>query len=260
MNVFLKWAGPTGEAVNKSTGYLLNGYLDKLGRSLKALGEPEGLTPNAILGIQTIVAVIFPIFWISVFRFLKLAEGLFQGPVQILVYLGFIAFGFYFPYMNLMEKVRVRQKQILRRLPDVMDLLTISVEAGLDFIGALGRVVEKQPEGPLRDEFAHFFKQIELGVSRRDSLRELADRIQITDMNNVCSALIQADRLGSSLGPIMRAQSDMLRTKRGQRAEKAALEAPVKMMAPLLLCIFPAVFLMILAPVGIQIMMDKGLI
>jgi tight adherence protein C len=153
-----------------------------------------------------------------------------------------------------------RQKAILLYLPDFMDLLTISVDAGLDFLTAMNRVVEKQPDGPLRDEMIRFFKQLELGRSRREGLRELADRVQLKDLSNVCAALIQADRLGSSIGPVLQAQSDMLRTQRGQRAEKAALEAPVKMMAPLLCCIFPAVFIMILAPVGIQIMIDRGVI
>jgi tight adherence protein C len=118
------------------------------------------------------------------------------------------------------------------------------------------RVVEKHRPGPLKDELERFFKQTELGRPRRDTLRDMARRVQLADLNAVVSALIQGDRLGVSIGPILRAQSDMLRTRRGQKAEKAAQEAPVKMLAPLMICILPSVFIMILAPVFIQMFTD----
>jgi tight adherence protein C len=254
----LRFFEPLGDFANRSTGFALSGYIQKLDKRLLALGEPDGIHAKGILGVQVFCAITFPIFWTYIIRFMNLAEGLFNGPVQLLVYIAFICMGFYFPVMNLKEKIGKRQKKIILALPDVMDLLTISVEAGLDFMTALQRVVEKQLPGPLRDELSRVFKQIELGKARRDALKELADRIQISDVSNVCSALVQADRLGSSLGPILRAQSDMLRIRRGQRAEKAALEAPVKMLAPLLMCIFPSVFIMIFAPLFIKMMIDLG--
>jgi tight adherence protein C len=123
-------------------------------------------------------------------------------------------------------------------------------------MGALRRVVEKHRPGPLKEELERFFKQTELGKPRREALREMANRVQLQDLNAVVSSLIQADRLGVSIGPILSAQSDMLRIRRGQRAEKAAQVAPVKMLAPLMICILPSVFIMILAPVIIQMFLD----
>jgi len=169
-----------------------------------------------------------------------------------LVYAGLLVLGFMFPAMNVRERAKARKKTIALQLPDTLDLLTISVEAGLDFMSAMRRVVEKHRPGPLKDELEHFFKQTELAASRRDALREMANRVQLQDLSSVVSSLIQADRLGVSIGPILRAQSDMLRIRRAQRCEKAAGEAPVKMLAPLMLCILPSVFIMILGPVIIQ--------
>jgi tight adherence protein C len=163
-----------------------------------------------------------------------------------------------FPASNIHERAAKRQKVISLQLPDTLDLLTISVEAGLDFMSAMRRVVEKHREGPLKEELERFFKQTELGQQRRLALREMANRVQLQDMGSVVSALIQADRLGVSVGPVLRAQSDMLRTRRAQRCEKAAGEAPVKMLAPLIMCILPSVFIMILGPVIIQMVMDMS--
>ena len=159
----LKFFEPIGDFANRSTGFALSGYLRKLDSRLLAMGEPDGVTSKGILGVQVLCAILFPIFWTYIIRFLNLAEGLFTGPVQLLVYTGFITFGWYFPVMNMKEKIAKRQKKIVLALPDVMDLLTISVEAGLDFMTALQRVVEKQLPGPLRDELSRLFKQIELG-------------------------------------------------------------------------------------------------
>ena len=108
----------------------------------------------------------------------------------------------------------------------------------------------------MKEELERFFKQTELGRPRREALREMANRVQLQDLNAVVSALIQADRLGVSIGPILNMQSEMLRIRRGQRAEKLAQEAPVKMMMPLIVCILPSVFIMILAPIIIQMMQN----
>lgn len=179
-----------------------------------------------------------------------------EGPKQVLVYIAFLVVGFMFPAMNLGEQAKKRQKSIMLQLPNTLDLLTISVEAGLDFMSAMRRVVEKHPAGPLKEELERFFKQTELGRPRREALREMANRVQLQDLNAVVSALIQADRLGVSIGPILNMQSEMLRIRRGQRAEKLAQEAPVKMMMPLIACILPSVFIMILAPIIIQMMQN----
>lgn len=229
-------------------------HVEKLDRQLIAAGEPDDMKGIDLFGIQLLCMIIFPIFWGFIFHKISFLSGMVEGPKQVLVYAGLLLIGFTFPAMNLGEKIKKRQKSIALQLPNSLDLLTISVEAGLDFMSAMRRVVEKHPDGPLKEELERFFKQTELGRPRREALREMATRVQLQDLTAVVSALIQADRLGVSIGPILNTQSEMLRIRRAQRAEKLAQEAPVKMMAPLIICILPSVFIMILAPVIIQMM------
>lgn len=228
-------------------------YVRKLDTMLIAAGMEHKTTGLDILGEQMVSLILFPAFWLYVFSQLgDMFAFIFEGPVQILFYLILIILGFFFPTLRVRDRIKKRQEIIVIAIPDAVDLLTISVEAGLDFMTALRRVVEKQRPGPLKDELERFFRQIELGRTRRDALKEMANRVQLDDLSNTCSALIQADRLGSSIAPVLRTQSDVLRTRRMQRAEKKAMEAPIKMMAPLLACIFPAVFIVIFAPLFIQ--------
>ncbi len=241
-----------GEVGRERIGKNADKHIEALGRKIIMAGEPDDLKGVQLFGMQLFGAVVFPLFWGFIFHKVGFLSFLIEGPKQVLTYAALVIVGFMFPVMSLNEKVKVRQKQIALQLPDTLDLLTISVEAGLDFMGAMRRVVEKHRPGALKDELERFFKQTELGRPRREALREMANRVQLQDLRAVIAALIQGDRLGVSIGPILRAQSDMLRTRRGQRAEKAAQEAPVKMMAPLMICILPSVFIMILAPVILQ--------
>ncbi|OGV45648.1 MAG: hypothetical protein A2X46_14810 [Lentisphaerae bacterium GWF2_57_35] len=233
-------------------------YVGRLRKLLLGAGTPGDLTGQELLGIQVVVALAFPLFWVFVLLHMPGTEFLFAGPMQIVLYLALIAGGFYFPLDNVRTRMKKRHASIMLELPDTLDLLAISVQAGLDFMTAMRRVVEKLKVGPLREDLEQFFKQIELGRPRRDALREMADRAQLTDLNAVVSALVQADRLGASIGPVLLVQSEMLRKRRAQRAEKAAQEAPVKMLMPLLLCIFPAVFIMILGPIFIQMLANAS--
>ena len=227
-------------------------YVRNMDRTIIAAGLEHKTTGLDILGEQMVSLILFPAFWLYIFSQLSFFEFVFEGPVQIVFYLLLIVAGFFFPTLRVRDRIKSRQELIIVAIPDAVDLLTISVDAGLDFMTALRRVVDKQRPGPLKDELERFFRQIELGRTRRDSLKELANRVQLDDLSNTCSALIQADRLGSSIAPVLRTQSDVLRTRRMQRAEKKAMEAPIKMMAPLLACIFPAVFIVIFAPLFIQ--------
>jgi tight adherence protein C len=257
MNPALKeFFGSIGDKARQRVGAVADNYIAKTDKLLIAAGEPGELKGVEMFGMQVLGLVTFPIFWGLVLSQIGFVDFLFSGPKQVLVYLAFMAVGFFFPIMNIRERAQKRQKTIGLQLPDTLDLLTISVEAGLDFMSAMRRVVEKHAPGPLKEELERFFKQTELGRPRREALREMANRAQLVDLNAVVSALIQADRLGVSIGPVLRAQSDMLRIRRGQKAEKAAQEAPVKMLAPLMICILPSVFIMILAPVIIQMLMD----
>jgi pilus assembly protein TadC len=245
-----------GSSIHRMAGEGLDDFVDAQQGYIVAAGMEDKVDGDKLLGIQLLSSLLFPMVVVFIIRYFNMMEGLFQGPGQIVLYLVLIAFGFYFPLMNVKERMAKRQKAILLALPDVIDLLTISVEAGLDFMGATRRVMAKIPQGPLREEFENFFKQVELGKTRQDALKDLSNRVQLVDLSTICSSLIQADRLGSSVGPILRIQSDMLRARRGQRAEKSAMEAPVKMLAPLLICIFPSVFIMLFAPLFIQMAKD----
>jgi tight adherence protein C len=146
----------------------------------------------------------------------------------------------------------------MRSLPFVLDLLTLSVEAGMDFISALQRNCKSRRLDPLNEELLRMTKEIQVGLSRREALKGMAERVQQSDLKSVANALIQADELGVSIGAMLRIQSEQLRSRRFDRAEKLAAEAPVKMLGPLMLCIFPAVFIILLVPIISQAM--KGML
>ena len=153
--------------------------------------------------------------------------------------------------------VKRRHLSIQKSLPFVLDLLTLSVEAGMDFISALQRNCKLRRLDPLNEELLRMTKEIQVGSSRKEALRNMANRVKQPDLKSVSYALIQADELGVSIGAILRIQSEQLRSRRFDRAEKLAAEAPVKMLGPLMLCIFPAVFIILLGPVIGQAM--KGM-
>ena len=161
------------------------------------------------------------------------------------------------PDIWLRGALKSRHLAIQKALPFVLDLLTLSVEAGMDFIGALQRNCQVRRMDPLNEELLRMTKEIQIGLSRRDALRNMAERVKQGDLKSVAFALIQADELGVSIGSILRIQSEQLRSRRFDRAEKLAAEAPVKMLGPLMICIFPAVFVVLLGPVLLEAM--KGM-
>lgn len=159
---------------------------------------------------------------------------------------------FVYPRMWLKGALGTRHKAIQRGLPYVLDLLTLCVEAGLDFMSALAKIVERRKMDPLGEELMRVFHGIKLGRTRRQALREMRDRVNLPDLTVVVNALTQADELGVSLGAILRIQADQLRTKRFQRAETLANQAPTKMLLPLVF-IFIAAFIILLGPVLLQV-------
>lgn len=146
-----------------------------------------------------------------------------------------------------------RQNEIRRAAPFVMDLLTLSVEAGMDFMSALSRIVDRRPMDAINEELLRVQREVQVGNTRREALRAMADRLDMADIRSVLGALIQADEMGIGLGHILRIQADQMRMYRFERAEKKANEAPVKMLFPLVAFIFPAVFLILLGPILSQI-------
>jgi len=153
------------------------------------------------------------------------------------------------PDLWLYRAVRRRHASIQKALPFVLDLLTLSVEAGMDFIGALQRNCRARRLDPLNEELLRMTKEIQVGSSRKEALRNMSARVGQSDLRAVANALVQADELGVSIGAILRIQSEQLRSQRFDRAEKMAAQAPVKMLGPLLLFIFPAVFIILLGPI-----------
>ena len=163
--------------------------------------------------------------------------------------------GFMLPEFWLSRRIKGRQKAILLSVPDSLDLLTISVKAGLSFDGALSKVVEKT-FGPLADEFRRALAEIRVGKSRRDALRDIVGRTEVPALSNFIAAIVQAEQLGVPIAKVLQVQSEQLRIERRQRAEEMAAKAPIKMLFPLVGCIFPSMFIVILGPAVILIALN----
>jgi len=211
-------------------------------KRLRAAAHPEGVMADELLGFALLGGLAGTAFGILVNLRIQF------NPIVI----PFALAGMYWPALWLNSRVHRRQTEIRRGLPYALDLLTISVEAGLDFTQALDRIVRKLGNSPLAVELGATLRDIQLGRTRAQALRNLSRRVDLAELNSLVSALIQADQLGSSLGPILRVQSDQLRAKRSQEAEKRAMEAPVKILLPLILFIFPTIFIMIFGPIVLR--------
>jgi tight adherence protein C len=196
-------------------------------------------------------------------KWLAALAGMTVGLCLVLtVQFNFMTFGvlgllaYFFPDLWLHETITQRKAAIGKELPFCLDLLALSVEAGMSFQGAIAKVVEKGAKGTIREEFEKMLQDLRLGLVRREALLNLAKRTDLYEIRSFTSALTQADRLGTPLGKALRIQSDLRRTERFQKIEKMAQEAPVKMLMPLLLFILPSVFIIILGPVGLKFMAE----
>ena len=228
-------------------------FSDKTERRLAMAGNPGDLRVADWLGIKVIVAVIGAVL----FFFLFAIVGLLGFPFLIGTLLALIGaiFGYTIPEFWLGGRVKKRQKAILMMIPDALDLLTISVRAGLGFDAALSKVVEKL-QGPLSDEFRRAMAEVRVGKARRDALRDIIPRTEVTPLSNFISAIVQAEQLGVSISKVLQVQSEQLRIERRQRAEEQAAKAPIKMLFPLVGCIFPSLFIVILGPAIILIVVN----
>jgi tight adherence protein C len=209
--------------------------MERLRTKLEMAGNP--MQPGAFMVLQIVAVSVSTI----------LAIVLIKGDMRVLYTIGLALVGIVLPQQWLTGRVNSRQKSILKSLPDAIDLLTISVEAGLGFDLAMQRVVEKW-DNELSREFSRVLADTRLGKNRRDALRELTGRTGVGDLSTFVAAVIQADQLGVSIAKILRVQSDQLRIRRRQRAEELAHQAPIKMLFPLVFLIFPAMFVVILGP------------
>ena len=220
---------------------------------LELAGNPRNMRAAEFLTIRALASIGF-----GVLVFFMMMR--FNQPInkRLLFSLGALVLGWALPAMLLRSKVDRRKEDIIKKLPDALDLMTICVDAGMTFNGAMQRVDEKW-EGPLAKEFGRVIHEMQLGKSRRQALRDMADRMDVPDVTSFIAAVLQADQLGVGIGKILRIQSDQMRVKRRQRAEEKAQQAPVKMMFPMVFLIFPSIFIVLLGPAGFQIIRSDAL-
>jgi tight adherence protein C len=223
-------------------------------RRLALAGNPGDLRLTDWMGVKMLVGLGTGAF---LFVMLGVVAGGGIASVGDLVkpfFFGLIGFfmGYLLPEFWLGRKIKSRQKVILKMIPDALDLLTISVRAGLGFDAALAKVVEKLP-GPLTDEFRRALAEVRVGKARREALRDMIPRTNVQPLSNFIGAIIQAETLGVSISKVLQVQSEQLRIERRQRAEEMAAKAPIKMLFPLVGCIFPSLFVVILGPAIISL-------
>jgi tight adherence protein C len=225
---------------------------ERVGRTehkLAEAGYPYGLRTIDFMGLKVVAALA-----ISGLAFLLFGVAMRNPATTTLIIAGVaLLIGFFVPDYWLTTRIKARQKAILLAIPDVLDLLTISVKAGLGFDAALGKVVEKT-EGPLTDEFRRALAEVRIGKPRRDALKEMVARTNVSALTNFIGAIVQAEQLGVAIANVLEVQSEQLRIERRQRAEEMAAKAPIKMLFPLVGCIFPSMFIVILGPAMILIL------
>ncbi len=220
---------------------------------LDLAGRPNNWGATEFFGLRVFVALVLGVFifllasisstWFNTILFGGIAGGL----------------GFFMPLLWLTSKIRQRQTEIIKTLPDAMDLLTITVEAGMGFDGAMQKVAQKW-DNHLSKGFTKVVQEMRLGILRREALKNMDISMEVPDVTTFVAAIIQAEQLGVSIAKILRIQSEQMRVKRRQRAEEMANKAPVKMLFPMVFLIFPALFIILLGPAVLIIMETPGLI
>jgi len=239
-------------ALSKANGFLNRitpkHYYNQIERRIKEAGSPKGISVGGIVFFQicfTCISVFTAfILWIAM-----------DTPLSkvIIILLSLLGMANILPKYFLKHKIVLRQKEIEKNLPDVLDLLTVSIEAGLSFDGAIAKLVEKM-SGVLVEEFSFVLKEMRVGVSKRDAFKSLIERVPVPSLVTFVGSIIQADQLGVSIGNVLRIQSSLVRQKRRQRTQENAMKAPVKMLIPMIIFILPTIFIVILGPVLIKIM------
>ena len=221
---------------------------ERIRRKLDLAGNPPGWTVDRVL-TWTVLGALAGVGGAGL---LGLVIGV-SLPVLLVLVVGGAVIGFYAPALLLYQRAYDRSERVRRALPDAIDLLTISVEAGLGFDAAVQQVAQNT-EGPLADELARMLREMQLGQGRSAALRGLADRSTVPELRAFVGAMVQADMLGIPIAQVLRVQSAEIRVKRRQRAEERAQQVPVKMTIPLIFCILPCLFVVVLGPAVLSIM------
>jgi len=239
-----------GEIVTRLTPQSM---LDNTAHKLELAGSPGNISSAefwVIRGFTTIGLGILFFFFLGRFG---------QDPGRRILFSVIVAaFGFYLPSLYLSATISRRQEAIVKKFPDALDLMSICVDAGLPFDGAMARVHEKWDD-PLADEFGRVIYEVQLGKSRRQAMRDMANRMDVNDVSSFVAAILQAEHLGVSIGKVLRIQSEQMRIRRRQRAEEKAHQAPVKMLFPLVFLIFPSMFIVLLGPAVFQVLRTQAL-
>ena len=230
-----------------TTRFTPQNVMEQTSAKLKLAGNPKGLDPTVFWSTRFIAGIGIAAILTLLFSVGSLAWTMGR---KILITAAFSVIGFYLPELLIRSKINKRQSEIRKAMPDALDLLTICVQAGLGFDAAMSRVADKW-EDELADEFSIVLREIQLGKLRREALRNMDDRIGIAEMTSFVAAIIQSEKLGVSMSRVLRIQSDQMRVKRRQLAEEAAQKAPVKMLFPMALLIFPALMIILLGPAGL---------
>jgi tight adherence protein C len=217
-------------------------YREAKGWELPLSGMPRVMTVDHLLAFKVVLAACLPLLgvWLG---------GIFMNPVALG---GLAVAGYFLPDRMVTEQRRAREQRILRALPSAVDMLTLAVEAGMDFLSGLQRVVDKGASGPLREEIMTIVNDIRIGDTRTGALKSFSRRINIPEIISFVGVLVQAERLGAPVGSVLRSQADRMRTERFQRAEREGAKASQKLLLPLAVFIFPAVMLVIIGPVALS--------
>lgn len=215
--------------------------LEKAHRKLQTAGQDFVLTPEQLFGLRvTAAALVVGTFWLVLAMLDK--DGVLR---YLLAAMGGVVIGWLYPSLWLSERRKRRQRLVIKDLPVYLDFITMAVESGLNITGAIEQATSKGPNGPMSQEFNRLLRDIRSGLPRAQALKRMAERMDMSQISSFTGTLIQADRVGASLGATLRAQAGQRREERFLRAEKLALEAPVKMMLPLVMFFFPLIFLML---------------
>lgn len=227
--------------------------LERTAQQLKLAGSPRNMSAAEFWAIRG-----FATAALGVLAFMMMLRTDTETSRRILYTLLFAGVGFMLPQLWLRSVIDRRKTEIIKKLPDALDLMTICVDAGLTFDGAMDKVYAKWDD-PLSIEFGRVIYEMQLGKSRRQALRDMVDRIDVADVTSFVASVLQADQLGVSIGKVLRIQSEQMRVRRRQRAEEKAQQAPIKMLFPMVFLIFPAMFIVLLGPAGFQIIRSGAL-
>lgn len=245
--VILPLARKFGEIASRFTP---QNALQATARKLELAGNPRGLEPGVFWTLRIVLAIAITGFILFIFSIGSLD---WSWGRKLMILAVFVALGFYIPDMMLTSKIQRRQKAVRKAMPDALDLLTICVEAGLGFDGAMQKVTEKW-ENELSYSFARVIREVQLGKLRREAMRDMADRIGLPEMTSFVAAIIQSEQLGVSMARVLRIQADQMRIKRRQIAEEMAHKAPIKMLIPMALLIFPSICIVLMTPAVLMMM------